>query len=105
EQWEEAIELYKQYPEYQLLNNHFGLEDFKEIYFWEWLHRLLGRLLGIVFIIPFLYFSIKKKLDRETLGKSLIILYLGAFQGFLDWYMVKSGLVDRPDVSHYRLAA
>lgn|SRR5690606_5163117 len=105
EQWEEAFELYKQYPEYQLLNNHFGLEDFKEIYFWEWLHRLLGRLLGIVFIIPFLYFLIKKKLDRATLGKSLILLFLGAFQGFLGWYMVKSGLVDRPDVSHYRLAA
>lgn len=105
EQWEEAFELYKQYPEYQLLNNHFGLEDFKEIYFWEWLHRLLGRLLGLVFIIPFLYFLIKKKLDRATLGKSLILLFLGAFQGFLGWYMVKSGLVDRPDVSHYRLAA
>lgn len=105
EAWEEAFELYKQYPEYQLLNNHFGLEDFKEIYFWEWLHRLLGRLLGLVFIIPFLYFLIRKKLDRATLRKSLILLFLGGFQGFLGWYMVKSGLVDRPDVSHYRLAA
>lgn len=105
EQWEEAFELYKKYPEYQLLNNHFGLEDFKEIYFWEWLHRLLGRLLGLVFLIPFLYFLVRKKLDRTTVKKALVLLFLGAFQGFLGWYMVKSGLVDRPDVSHYRLAA
>jgi len=104
-QWEEAFELYKQYPEYQLLNNHFGLEDFKKIYFWEWLHRLLGRLLGLVFLIPFVYFLIRKKLDPATTKKAVILLFLGAFQGFLGWYMVKSGLVDRPDVSHYRLAA
>lgn len=105
EQWEEAFELYKQYPEYQLLNNHFGLEDFKEIYFWEWLHRLLGRLLGLVFILPFLYFLFTKKLDGKTTKKALLLLFLGGFQGFLGWYMVKSGLVDRPDVSHFRLAA
>lgn len=104
-EWKAAFELYKQYPEYQKLNTHFTLEDFKGIYFWEWLHRLLGRLIGVVFIVPFLYFLVKKKLSRSTLKKTLVLLLLGAFQGFLGWYMVKSGLVDRPDVSHYRLAA
>ncbi|MEJ2113799.1 MAG: COX15/CtaA family protein [Flavobacteriaceae bacterium] len=104
-EWHEAFELYKQYPEYQKLNNHFDLEDFKDIYFWEWLHRFIGRLIGIVFFIPFLYFIMTKQLSKSTIKKSLILLGLGAFQGFLGWYMVKSGLVDRPDVSHYRLAA
>jgi cytochrome c oxidase assembly protein subunit 15 len=103
--WEEAFELYKQYPEYQKLNSHFDLEDFKEIYFWEWLHRFIGRFIGIVFILPFLYFLFTKKLDRPTVKKCLVLLLLGGFQGFLGWYMVKSGLVDRPDVSHFRLAA
>ncbi|WP_190809345.1 COX15/CtaA family protein [Flagellimonas sp. S3867] len=105
QQWEEAFELYQQYPEYQKLNYHFTIEDFKSIYFWEWLHRVIGRLIGIVFIIPFFFFLVRKKLDGPTIKKCLILLFLGGFQGFLGWYMVKSGLVDRPDVSHYRLAA
>ena len=104
-EWIEAFELYKQYPEYQKLNSHFDLEDFKDIYFWEWLHRVIGRFIGIVFLVPFLYFLVRKKLDSPTIKKCLILLGMGAFQGFLGWYMVKSGLVDRPDVSHYRLAA
>ena len=104
-EWNEAFELYKQYPEYQKLNTHFGLEDFKYIYFWEWLHRVLGRFIGVVFFIPFLYFLIRKQLTKPTIKKSIILLILGGFQGFLGWYMVKSGLVDNPDVSHYRLAA
>ncbi|MCM8568161.1 COX15/CtaA family protein [Gramella jeungdoensis] len=104
QEWQEAFELYKQYPEYQKLHYHFGLEEFKDIYFWEWLHRVIGRFIGVVFIIPFLYFLIKKQLSRSTIKKSLILLGLGAFQGFLGWYMVKSGLVDMPWVSHYRLA-
>ena len=104
-EWQAAFELYKQYPEYQKLNYHFTLEDFKQIYFWEWLHRVIGRLIGLVFFIPFLYFLIKRQLTTSTLKKALVLMVLGAFQGFLGWYMVKSGLVDRPDVSHYRLAA
>ena len=104
-EWNEAFDLYKQYPEYQKLNSSFSLQDFKDIYFWEWLHRFIGRLIGIVFIIPFLYFLLTKQLSKPTIKKSIILLYLGAFQGFLGWYMVKSGLVDNPDVSHYRLAA
>ncbi|MEF3080441.1 COX15/CtaA family protein [Winogradskyella poriferorum] len=104
-EWNEAFELYKQYPEYQKLNNHFTLEDFKDIYFWEWIHRVIGRFIGLVFIIPFIYFLIRKQLSKPTIKKSIVLLLMGGFQGFLGWYMVKSGLVDRPDVSHYRLAA
>lgn len=104
-EWQVAFDLYKQYPEYQKLNTHFSLQDFKDIYFWEWLHRFIGRLIGLVFFIPFLYFLITKQLTKSTIKKSIVLLLLGAFQGFLGWYMVKSGLVDRPDVSHYRLAA
>ena len=103
-EWIAEFEHYQQFPEYQKLHNHFDLEDFKDIYFWEYIHRVLGRLLGIVFIIPFLYFLLKKQLTKPTIKKSLILLFLGGFQGFLGWYMVKSGLIDRPSVSHYRLA-
>lgn len=104
-EWQEAFDLYKQYPEYQKLNTHFTLQDFKDIYFWEWLHRVIGRFIGVVFIIPFLYFLARKQLTKPTIKKSIILLVLGGFQGFLGWYMVKSGLIDNPDVSHYRLAA
>lgn len=104
-EWQEAFDLYKQYPEYNKLNTHFTLEDFKDIYFWEWIHRVIGRFIGLVFIIPFLYFLIQKRLTKSTIKKAVILLFMGGFQGFLGWYMVKSGLVDRPDVSHYRLAA
>ncbi len=103
-EWNDAFELYKQYPEYQKINNQFTLEDFKDIYFWEWLHRVIGRFIGVVFIIPFLYFLIRKQLTKPTIKKSIILMLLGGFQGFLGWFMVKSGLIDRPDVSHYRLA-
>ena len=105
QEWVEAFELYKQYPEYQKLHYHFNLEDFKDIYFWEWIHRVIGRLIGVVFIIPFLYFLFTKQLTKSTIKKAIILLLLGGFQGFMGWYMVKSGLVDRPSVSHYRLAA
>lgn len=105
QEWTETFEHYKQFPEYQKKNFHFTLEEFKDIYFWEWLHRVLGRLIGLVFIIPFLYFLITKQLTKPTIKKAIILLFLGGFQGFLGWYMVKSGLVDMPDVSHYRLAA
>lgn len=104
-EWNEAFELYKQYPEYQKLNYGMSLEEFKDIYFWEWIHRVIGRFIGLVFILPFLYFLIKKQLSTSTIKKAIVLLFMGGFQGFLGWYMVKSGLVDRPDVSHYRLAA
>ena len=104
-EWQEAFNLYKQYPEYQKLNTHFSLQDFKDIYFWEWFHRVLGRFIGVVFILPFLFFLVTKELTKPTIKKSIVLLILGGFQGVLGWYMVKSGLVDNPDVSHYRLAA
>ncbi|WP_074408646.1 MULTISPECIES: COX15/CtaA family protein [Aquimarina] len=103
-EWNAAFDLYKQYPEYQKINHQFTLEDFKDIYFWEWLHRVIGRFIGIVFIVPFVYFLIRKQLTTPTIKKSIILMLLGGFQGFLGWFMVKSGLIDRPDVSHYRLA-
>jgi heme a synthase len=104
--WNEAFEEYKKFPEYQKINIHndFTLDDYKFIYFWEWFHRFIGRIIGLVFIIPFVYFLIKKKLDSETIKKCIILLFMGGFQGFLGWFMVKSGLIDNPDVSHYRLA-
>jgi cytochrome c oxidase assembly protein subunit 15 len=104
--WEETFEQYKQFPEYQKINIHndFTLSDYKFIYFWEWFHRLIGRVLGFVFIIPFVYFLIKKRLSSETLKKCVVLLGMGAFQGFLGWFMVRSGLIDNPDVSHFRLS-
>jgi len=104
-QWQEAFELYQQYPEYKKINEHFSLQDFKDIYFWEWLHRVIGRFIGLVFFLPFVYFIITKQLSKATIKKAILLLILGGFQGFLGWYMVKSGLVDKPDVSHYRLSA
>jgi cytochrome c oxidase assembly protein subunit 15 len=103
-QWQDAFEQYKQFPEYKIVNHHFTLQEFKQIFFWEYLHRLIGRIIGLVFIIPFIYFLIKKKLTPSLIKKSLFLFFLGALQGFFGWFMVKSGLQDRPDVSHYRLA-
>ena len=104
--WEETFEKYKQFPEYQKINVHndFQLDDYKFIYFWEWFHRFIGRIIGLVFIIPFFYFLIKKRLSTETIKKCVVLLGMGAFQGFLGWFMVRSGLIDNPDVSHFRLS-
>jgi len=106
EKWSQAFEEYKKFPEYQKINVHndFQLEDYKFIYFWEWFHRFIGRIIGLVFIIPFIYFLIKKRLSGETLKKCIVLLGMGAFQGFLGWFMVRSGLIDNPDVSHFRLS-
>lgn len=106
EKWSQAFEEYKKFPEYQKINIHndFTLSDYKFIYFWEWFHRFIGRIIGLVFIIPFVYFLLRKRLSSETLKKCFILLGMGAFQGFLGWFMVRSGLIDNPDVSHYRLA-
>jgi cytochrome c oxidase assembly protein subunit 15 len=104
--WNIAFEEYKKFPEYQKINIHndFSISDYKFIYFWEWFHRFIGRIIGLVFIIPFVYFLIKKRIDSATLKKCFVLLGMGALQGFFGWFMVKSGLVDNPDVSHYRLA-
>src|SRR5574343_1277383 len=104
--WQAAFEEYKKFPEYQKINIHndFQLDDYKFIYFWEWFHRFIGRIIVLVFIIPFVYFLIKKRIDKATLNKCFVLLGMGALQGFFGWFMVKSGLVDNPDVSHFRLA-
>lgn len=104
--WNAAFEEYKKFPEYQKINVHndFQLDDYKFIYFWEWFHRFIGRIIGMVFIIPFVYFLIKKRLSGETIKKCIILLAMGGFQGFLGWFMVRSGLIDNPDVSHFRLS-
>ena len=106
DKWSQAFEEYKKFPEYQKINIHndFQLDDYKFIYFWEWFHRFIGRIIGLVFLIPFVYFLIKKQLSSETIKKCIVLLGMGAFQGFLGWFMVRSGLIDNPDVSHFRLA-
>ena len=103
--WQIPFEKYKQSPEYQIINNQFSLDEFKSIYWWEFIHRMLGRIIGVVFLVPFFYFLLKKKFDKPFLKKMLILLALGALQGVLGWFMVKSGLQKSPHVSHYRLAA
>ena len=104
-EWQTTFEKYQQFPEYQKLNIHYSLNDFKSIFWWEYSHRLLGRVIGIVFLIPFLLFLFQKRLDPTLIKKLLFVLAMGAFQGFLGWFMVKSGMVNNPHVSHYRLAA
>lgn len=104
--WEQAFEEYKKFPEYQKINIHndFTLSDYKFIYFWEWFHRFIGRIIGLAFIVPFVYFLFKKRLSTETIKKCIVLLGMGGFQGFLGWFMVRSGLIDNPDVSHFRLS-
>ena len=105
EDWQTTFEEYQKFPEYQTTHQHFTLEDFKGIFFWEFSHRLFGRLIGVVFIIPFFIFLRKGLIKGKLLKQLLILLAFGAFQGFLGWYMVSSGLVHEPRVSHFRLAA
>ena len=100
--WNNYFSLYKQIPEYKLQNFDMTLDEFKIIFWWEWVHRFLGRLIGLFFLIPLIYFSFKKGISQI---KSLFIIFiLICFQGFLGWFMVKSGLVNRVDVSHFRLS-
>lgn len=103
-EWQLEFAQYQLSPQFQKINSDFNINDFKQIYFWEYFHRLIGRMIGIVFIVPFLYFYFKKQIDKKLLPKLLFIFLLGAWQGFLGWYMVKSGLQNNPFVSHYRLA-
>ena len=104
-EWKRVFDLYKQYPEYQKVNEGMSLSEFKFIFFWEYFHRLFGRMIGVVFFFPYIFFLLKKKVSK-TLNKKLLVAFcLGGLQGLMGWYMVKSGLVDRPDVSHFRLAA
>ena len=105
EDWQDAFGRYQQYPEYVQLRPNMTLSEFKFIYFWEYIHRMMGRLIGVVFLIPFIWFWIRGYFNGPLLRRALTLFVLGGLQGLMGWYMVRSGLVDRPDVSHYRLAA
>ena len=103
--WQEAFAKYQQIPEYQLVNKGMSLAAFKAIYWWEWAHRFLGRFIGLAFFVPFLIFWVGGAIPKGLMPKLAAIFLLGGAQGALGWYMVKSGLAERTDVSQYRLAA
>jgi len=102
EDWVNYFNLYKEIPEFKLQNYSMTMNEFKIIFWWEWAHRFLGRLIGICFLFPLLYFTIK--FGIKNLKKLYLIFFLICFQGFIGWYMVSSGLIDRVDVSHYKLS-
>jgi len=104
-EWQETFLLYQQFPEYQLKNFHMSLEDFKSIFWFEYGHRLLGRSIGMIFLLPFLFFLFRGKIEKALTPKLIVMFVLGGLQGLMGWYMVKSGLVNDPHVSQYRLTA
>ena len=103
--WINLFHQYQAYPEYQQLNEGMTLAGFKSIYWLEYVHRLWGRLIGLVFLVPFLYFAASGRIERRLRPRLTAVFLLGALQGGLGWYMVKSGLIDDPRVSHFRLTA
>jgi cytochrome c oxidase assembly protein subunit 15 len=103
--WDEVFEKYHQTPQYKKVNRGMSLDEFKGIFWWEYFHRLLGRVIGLAFFVPFVYFLARKAIDRPLGLKLAGIFLLGGLQGAMGWYMVKSGLVDNPHVSQYRLTA
>lgn len=104
-EWEETFRKYQATPEYQKVNHQMNLDEFKFIFYWEYWHRVLGRTIGLVFLIPFLWFWWRKQIERPQVPRLIGIFILGGLQGAMGWYMVKSGLVDDPRVSQYRLTA
>ena len=104
-EWNEAFRLYQQYPEFQLKNFAMNLDDFKSIFWFEYAHRLLGRTIGLLFFIPFMFFLFTGKIQKSLTPKLIAMFVLGGLQGLMGWYMVKSGLVNDPHVSQYRLTA
>ncbi|MBT6139484.1 MAG: heme A synthase [Rhodospirillaceae bacterium] len=104
-EWARVFELYKQTPEFQKANHWMTAEDFKTIFWWEFSHRVWGRAIGVVFLLPFLFFLSVGRLKGWLFGRSILMFLLGGLQGGIGWWMVKSGLVDDPTVSQYRLAA
>jgi heme a synthase len=105
EHWQEEFDLYRQIPQYQLINKGMSLSEFKTIYWWEWSHRFLGRLIGVAFLVPFLWFALTGRIERAMVPRLLFLFVLGGAQGALGWWMVMSGLTERTEVSQYRLAA
>ncbi len=102
--WNEYFVAYKQTTQFQQINFNMSLEQFKVIFYWEYFHRVLGRVIGLFFLLPFLYFFILNKIDKKFFKPCLTVLFLILLQGFVGWYMVKSGLVNNVSVSHYRLS-
>jgi cytochrome c oxidase assembly protein subunit 15 len=102
--WGQVFDLYKDYPEYREINQGMTLDEFKSIFYFEYAHRLLGRTVGLVFALPFFWFLFTGRLERRRRLPLAGLLLLGGLQGLIGWWMVKSGLVDHPDVSQYRLA-
>jgi cytochrome c oxidase assembly protein subunit 15 len=105
EAWQKTFEMYQETPEFQKVNADMDVEGFKGIFWLEYLHRLLGRTIGIVFLVPFLFFALRGYIRKPEWPKYALMFVLGGLQGVLGWYMVKSGLVDNPRVSQYRLVA
>ncbi len=105
DEWQRVFEMYQETPEFQKKNSHMDVAEFKGIFWLEYLHRLLGRLIGVVFLVPFVYFLWRGHIGVREWPKYLLMFVLGGMQGVLGWYMVKSGLVDNPAVSQYRLTA
>ena len=103
--WEREFDHYRQSPEYAYVNKGMSLREFKGIFWFEYAHRVLGRLIGVVFLLPFLYFLLRRRIGASLAPRLVVMFVLGGLQGLLGWYMVKSGLVDNPHVSQYRLAA
>ncbi|HSK38808.1 MAG TPA: COX15/CtaA family protein [Arenibaculum sp.] len=104
-EWERVFDLYRQTPEYRYVNAGMTLDEFRYIFYWEWFHRLWGHLIGLAFLVPFVWFWLSGRIPRALLAKLIGLFLLGGLQGVIGWLMVASGLVDRPSVSHYRLAA
>jgi len=104
-EWHDAFLLYQQFPEFQLKNFHMSVHDFKSIFWFEYGHRLLGRSIGMIFLLPFLFFLFRGKIEKALTPKLITMFVLGGLQGLMGWYMVKSGLVNDPRVSQYRLTA
>lgn len=102
-EWMEAFEKYKAIPQYQLVNAGMSLAEFKDIFWWEWVHRLLGRVIGIVFAVPFFVFLAMRRMPSRLLWRCAVLLLLGGLQGFIGWWMVSSGLSERVDVAPERL--
>ena len=103
--WDVLLEKYRATPQYQQVNKGMSVDEFKSIFWWEYFHRVLGRLIGLVFFVPFVYFLIRKQINRSLGIKLTGIFILGGLQGFMGWYMVMSGRVNDPHVSQYRLTA
>ncbi len=101
--WIEVFELYKETPEFRIVNKNITLNDFKYIFWWEWFHRVFARLIGIIFIIPLIYFALKKQINKSLYIRLSIVFVFGIFQAIVGWWMVKSGLSENPYVSPYRL--